>query len=77
VIRIIIIIIMWEAHTIFASKQTGLAVNADKTKCMFMSGDQNVGRSDNMKIDKIMFVSVEHKEYSGNRNGSKFCSRGY
>jgi hypothetical protein len=28
-----------------------LEVNADKTKYMFMAGDQNAGRSRSMKID--------------------------
>ena len=30
---------------------TGLEVNADKTKYMIMSRDQNAGRSHSMKID--------------------------
>jgi len=36
---------------IVASKETGLEVNADKTRYMVMSRDQNAGRSHNMKID--------------------------
>ena len=28
---------------VVASKEIGLEVNADKTKCLVMSGDQNVG----------------------------------
>ena len=36
---------------IVASKKTGLEVNADKTKYMVMSRDQNAGRSHNMKVD--------------------------
>ena len=34
---------------VVASKETGLEVNADKTKYMVMSRDQNVGRSQNYK----------------------------
>jgi hypothetical protein len=36
---------------VVASKEIGLVVNADKTKCMIMSRDQTAGRSDHMKID--------------------------
>ena len=34
---------------VFASKKIGLEVNADKTKFMVMSRDQNAGRSHNME----------------------------
>ena len=34
-----------------ASKEIVLEVNADKTKYMFMSRDQNTGRSHHIKID--------------------------
>jgi CTP:molybdopterin cytidylyltransferase MocA len=55
------------AHTIkknaealvFASKETGLEVNADKTKDMVRSPDQKAGRSHSIKIDNILFNSVE------------------
>jgi len=36
---------------IVASKETGLEVNADKTKYMVMSRDQNAGQSHSMKSD--------------------------
>ena len=36
---------------IVANKEFGLEVNADKTKYMFMSRNQNAGRSHNIKID--------------------------
>jgi len=36
---------------IVTSKEIGLEVNADKTKYMVMSRDQNAGQSHNMKID--------------------------
>ena len=40
---------------VFASKETGLVVNADKTKYTVMSRDQNAGRSYSMKIDSSSF----------------------
>jgi len=36
--------------SIFTSKEVDLKVNADKTKCMVMTRDQNVGRGQNIKI---------------------------
>ena len=36
---------------VVATKEIGLEVNADKTKYMIMSRDQNSGRSHSMKID--------------------------
>ena len=50
---------------IVASRKTGLAVNADKTKYMVMSGDQNAGRSHGIKIDKSSFERVEEFKYLG------------
>ena len=50
---------------VVASKETGLEVNADKTKYMVMSGDQNAGRSHNMKIDNRTFGMVEEFKYLG------------
>jgi hypothetical protein len=38
-----------------ASKETGLEVNADKTKYMVMSKVQTAGRSDSVKIDSSSF----------------------
>ena len=35
---------------VVAIKETGLQVNADKTKYMVMSRDQNVGRSHSIKL---------------------------
>jgi hypothetical protein len=40
-------------------KETGLEVNADKTKYMVMSQYQNVGRSHSTKIDNSSFERVE------------------
>ena len=42
-----------------ASKETGLEVNAEKTKYMAMSRDQKAGRSQNMKTDNSSFEKVE------------------
>jgi len=36
---------------LISSKEIGLEVNADKTKYMVMSRDQNAGRSHSMKTD--------------------------
>ena len=40
---------------VLASKEIGLAVNADKNKYMVMSRDQNAGRNHNLKIDNRSF----------------------
>ena len=50
---------------IVASKETGLEVNADKTKCIFMSRDQNAGRSHIINIDNCSFEMVEKLKYLG------------
>jgi len=43
---------------VVASKEIGLKVNADKTKFMVISGDQNAGRSQSMKTDNSAFERV-------------------
>jgi len=48
---------------VFASKETGLEANANKTKYMVMSQDQNAGRSHNIKIDNSSFEMVEEFNY--------------
>jgi hypothetical protein len=57
---------------VFASKETGLEVNANKTKYTVMSQDQNGVRSHNMKNDNSSFEMVEKFKYLGttltNRN---------
>jgi len=50
---------------IVASKEIGLEVNADKTKYMGMSRDQNAGQSHSMKIDNSSFERVEELKYLG------------
>jgi sorting nexin-29 len=57
---------------LIVSKAIGLEVNAEKTKYMVMSRNQNVGHSHNIKIDSKSFESVEEFKYLGailtNRN---------
>ena len=48
---------------IVASKEIGLEVNADKTKYMVMSRDQNARGSHCIKIDYISFKRVEECKY--------------
>jgi hypothetical protein len=45
------------------SKEIGLEVNADKTKNMVMSRDQDAGRSHSIKIDNSSFERVEEFKY--------------
>jgi len=50
---------------VVASKEIGLEVNADKTKYMVMSGDQNAGRSHSIKTDNSSLARVEKFKYLG------------
>jgi len=50
---------------VVTSEGIGLEVNADKTKYIVMSPDQNAGRSHSMKIDNSFFESVEEFKYLG------------
>jgi hypothetical protein len=52
---------------VVASNETGLEVNADKSKYMGMSRDQNAGRSDSMKSDNSTFGRVEGFKYLGTK----------
>ena len=45
--------------------EIGLEVNADKTKYMSMSQDQNAGQSHSIKTDTSSFESVEEFKYVG------------
>jgi hypothetical protein len=45
------------------ASQTGLEVNAKKTKYMVLSRDQNAGQNSNIKIGNESFESVEHFKY--------------
>jgi len=46
-------------------RETGLDVNADKTKYMVMSRDQNAGRSHNIKTDNRSFERAKEFQYLG------------
>ena len=48
---------------LFASKKTGLEINADKTKYMVLLQDQNAGWNHNIKIDNKSFGRVEQLKY--------------
>jgi len=48
---------------VVASKQTGIEVNADKTKYMAMSQDQNAGENHNRKTDNKSFEWVKKFRY--------------
>ena len=48
---------------VVANKGTGLEVNADESKYMVMSRDQNAGRSHNMKTDNSSSERVEQFRY--------------
>ena len=50
---------------IVASKETGLEVNASKTKNVVMYRDQNTGQSHSMKTDYSSFERVEEFKYLG------------
>jgi len=50
---------------VVATKEIELEVNADKTKYMIMSRDQNAGRSHSMKIDNSAIERVEEFRYLG------------
>ena len=50
---------------VIASKETGIEVNADKTKYIVMSWDQNAGRSHDIKIDNSSFDRAEEFIYLG------------
>ena len=63
---------------VVATKEIGLEVNADKTKYMIMSRDQNAGRSHSiagrshsMKIDNSSIERVEEFKYLGTTLTSK------
>jgi len=48
---------------VVASKEIGVEVNADKTKYVVMSRDQNAGRSHNIQTDNRSFERVEEFKY--------------
>jgi len=50
---------------VVATKETALEVNADKTKYMIMSRDQNAGQSHSVKTDNSSIERVEEFKYLG------------
>ena len=48
---------------VVASKEIGLEVNADKTKYMVKSRDQNAGRCHSTKTDNSSFERVKEFKY--------------
>ena len=50
---------------VVATKETGLEVNADKTRYMVMSRDRNAGRGYSVKIDNTSIERVEEFKYLG------------
>jgi hypothetical protein len=44
---------------VIVRNDNGLEANADKTKYLVLAGDQNAGRSHNMKIDNNSCIRVE------------------
>jgi len=56
-----------------AIKEILLEVNADKTKYMVMSQDENAGRSHNIKIDNNSFKRVKQFKYFGTTLMNQNC----
>jgi hypothetical protein len=50
---------------VVAAKEIGLKVNADKTKYMVMSRDQNAGQTHSMRTDNSSFERVDEFKYLG------------
>jgi len=50
---------------VVVSKEIGLELNADKTKYIAMSQDQNAGQSHHIKMDNGYFEMVAQFEYLG------------
>jgi len=50
---------------LLGSTENGPEINANKTKNMVMSGDQNVGRSHKIKIDNGLVKRMEELRYLG------------
>jgi len=60
---------------VVASKEIGIEVNANKTKCMVMSRDQDLRLSHNIKSDISYFERMKRIQIFGNNlNESKFYS---
>jgi len=51
------------AFLVVTCQEIGLEVNAEKTKCMVMSRDQNAEKNHNIKTDNKSFEMVEQFKY--------------
>jgi hypothetical protein len=58
---------------VVASKETGPEVNADKTKYMVMSRDQNAGHNHNIKTDNKSVVRLEPYIYLVTTLTNQYC----
>jgi len=60
-----------------ATREIGLEVNADKTKYMIMSRNQNAGRIRSVRIDNTTFDRVEDFKYLGTTitKSKLYCGR--
>jgi hypothetical protein len=65
---------------VVASKEIGLEVNADETKCIVISRDQDAGRSQNVKNDNSSVQRMEQLKYMGttltNQNSIRGAMKG-
>jgi len=52
-------------YLLVGSKKIVLEVNADKTKCMVMSQDQNAGRNQYIQIDDSSIEREDEFKYEG------------
>jgi hypothetical protein len=59
-----------------ASKEVGLEVNAEKTKFMLVTWDQNAGQNREIKIGNRSFENVSVQVFWNDSNKSKFDSEG-
>ena len=62
-------------HLVVATKEIGLEVNADKTKYMIKSRDQNAGQSHSMKTENSSTERMEEFKYLGTTLTKKILFR--
>jgi hypothetical protein len=64
-------ILLGKTRSLIAAKEIGLKVNAEKTKYMVVSRDQNAGQNGNIRIGNKSFETVEQFKYLGTTLGNK------